>query len=558
MRTVIKQTYDDRYVLLKRIVDLCKECVTTKGGTSDPGEVLYQVRDELKEHKESRFFWWSLSRLRRDSMRSLSLPTLVVDTIEEISKTKPDFWMLYGNDVYLLVLALHWKNEDVSMSHLEILWKVFVDWQLVHMGFEPKQVEDQSISKYDISAMWSNLQWRTKKLLASSQSAIVSHRLGLMVHLGEGTNGLIFEDRPGSVEMQVGIFESRMDRVFERGWHGCKLSPFELQGVCDSQLEEVSPVIITRAKGTDVLWKVQRDEDSKICGWWSEGVFSFGPPPEGKSAPVRWYRLSSIPRTVREVLKEPGLDVDEMELRRRAEDALRGLEDISKGVQHVICRVLLDPHKETYVIQFCEVDEQVDSVTIHDSVELEGTTDVIQTLRYPLVNGVPYRGELWWDPKRDIEYLEVTSESGLIDLSFLAPFVYRSRRWSEFLKGIDLPRTARDVLKTTLGETITLVADPDVDRYKGPMSRVWNVLFLQAPVSENILALQRIDLDIIEVAEFFESRQVFDIVTGQRHPTRITMNRTEEVEFPQKVFQFDRILEYLVMKKNILPRRTTN
>ncbi len=111
-------------------------------------------------------------------------------------------------------------------------------------------------------------------------------------------------------------------------------------------------------------------------------------------------------------------------------------------------------------------------------------------------------------------------------------------------------------MKTTLGETITLVADPDINRYKGPMSRVWNVLFLQAPVSENILALQRIDLDIIEVAELFESQQVFDTTTGLRHPTMITMNRTEEVEFPSEVFRFARTLEYLVLKKNILPRRT--
>ena len=441
------------------------------------------------------------------------------------------------------------------MSHLEILWKAFADWQFVHMGFEPNQAEDQSTSKYDVRAMWSNLQWRTKKLQASSQSAIVSHRLGLMVHLGEGTNGLIFEYRPGSTEMLVGILESRMDRVFERGWHGCKLSPFELQGVWDSQLEEVSPVTITRAKGKDVLWKVQRDEDSKICDWWPEGVFTFGPPPEGNSAPVRWYRLSSIPRTVREVLKEPGLDVDEMELRHRAEDALRGLEDISKGVQHVVCRVLLDLRKETYVIQFCEVDEHIDRLIIHGSVELEGTMDVIQTLRYPLVSGVPYRGGFWWDPKRDVVYLEVTSESGPIDMSFLAPYVYRSKRLSEFLKKLDLPKTAKDVLKATLGETITLVADPDMNRYKGPMSKVWNVLFLQALVGESISEIQRIDLDIIEVAEFFESRQVFDTITGQRHPTRITMNRTEEVEFPIEIFRFARTLEYLVLKKNILPIR---
>lgn len=168
--------------------------------------------------------------------------------------------------------------------------------------------------------------------------------------------------------------------------------------------------------------------------------------------------------------------------------------------------------------------------------------------------GAPFRGEFWWDPLSDVDYLEGVTESGPIDMSFLAPFIHRSRRWSEFLQGLDLPRTAKDVLKTTLGESITLVADPDVKRSEKPLSKVWRVLFLQTPVSDRILALQKTDLDIIEVAEFFESRQVFDTVTGLRHPTIIAINRAEDVEFPQRVFQFVRIMEYLVVEKKILPR----
>ncbi len=86
------------------------------------------------------------------------------------------------------------------------------------------------------------------------------------------------------------------------------------------------------------------------------------------------------------------------------------------------------------------------------------------------------------------------------------------------------------------------------------MSKGWRVLFLQTPVSEGIWTLGKIDLDIIEVAEFFESRQIFDTVTGLRYPTRITINKAEEVVFPQRVFHFDRIMEYLIVERSILPR----
>ncbi|MGY5852837.1 MAG: hypothetical protein RTU92_04650, partial [Candidatus Thorarchaeota archaeon] len=67
-----------------------------------------------------------------------------------------------------------------------------------------------------------------------------------------------------------------------------------------------------------------------------------------------------------------------------------------------------------------------------------------------------------------------------------------------------------------------------------------------------IRALQKIDLNILEVAEIFESRQIIDTDTGLRHPIRITINNADEVEFPNKVYEFERIMVFLLTQE-ILP-----
>ena len=553
---IFSQYGDDRNALLRSIIDLCEGSIKTRGGQRDPGGVLLDVRDELRNHKESMWFWRFLSELRKESLKASSLPGQVLGTLERVTKYRPDIWAYYGNDLYLLILALHWDEDlRVSMSHLQTLWKAYADWQFVHMGFEEKKDPELPTSKYDVSYIWSNLQWRAKELVASSPPAVIteSHRFGVIGHLDENHHFLMFQETPGGKEMVLGIFEERMG--LEKRWYPCKLSPFELERWSSSSWKWISPVIITQTRGEDILWTARRDENGVIERWWNEGVFHYGLPPEGKLVPLRWFRLEKPSKKLEEVIESPELNI-ENDLEQMAKQTLKKLEGISEGVQQVLCRVLLDIDTEVYVVQFCEGGKDDEYVTIHESIEIEGTTDLIQTLRYPLMYGTPYMGKFWWDPRKNIDYLEVQTESGPIDMSFLAPFVYRSRRRSEFLRRFLLPRSVKEVLGTRLGESLTLVADPKTKKLEKPMDKGWRILFLQTEVSERLWALQKVYLNILEVTEFFESRQVFDMDTGIRHPTKITINKAEAVKFPRRVYKYERMMWYLIEKKRLLPNGT--
>jgi hypothetical protein len=123
--------------------------------------------------------------------------------------------------------------------------------------------------------------------------------------------------------------------------------------------------------------------------------------------------------------------------------------------------------------------------------------------------------------------------------------MYRSRKGSEFLRNLILPKNVSDLLQTKLGDSITLVADPNLEQIKHLYAKYWRLLFLQTKPSRKMLQLQSIDVDIIEISQFIESKQFIDTKTGLRHPLGFVINNLNQVNFPEDVFQYGRIASYL-------------
>jgi len=63
-----------------------------------------------------------------------------------------------------------------------------------------------------------------------------------------------------------------------------------------------------------------------------------------------------------------------------------------------------------------------------------------------------------------------------------------------------------------------------------------------------MLRLQDIDVNIIEIAQFFESKQFIDTTTGLKHPLRFAINNLKQVIFPDDVFRYSEIAGYLEEK----------
>jgi hypothetical protein len=169
-------------------------------------------------------------------------------------------------------------------------------------------------------------------------------------------------------------------------------------------------------------------------------------------------------------------------------------------------------------------------------------------VRIPSITGEPFLGKYFWDHRRDVEYEEIETGSGLVDLSFLKPFILTRRDGSTFLRNLSLPITAKEVLNMKTGNPVSLVADPDLRRLKTPMSRIWNILFLGISPSEIMERLGTIDLNIYEVAQVFEMKQFLDMSTDTRHPTRIAVNRIRSVNIPNTILEYERISGWLLSR----------
>ena len=77
-----------------------------------------------------------------------------------------------------------------------------------------------------------------------------------------------------------------------------------------------------------------------------------------------------------------------------------------------------------------------------------------------------------------------------------------------------------------------------------------SVWLLKTELSERMLVLQNVDVNVIEMAQFFECEQFIDTATGLRHPMRFAINNAKQVGFPEDVFHYSMITTYL-NKNNI-------
>ena len=110
-----------------------------------------------------------------------------------------------------------------------------------------------------------------------------------------------------------------------------------------------------------------------------------------------------------------------------------------------------------------------------------------------------------------------------------------------------LPKTAKDVLETELGDNILMLASPDLKRYQKGWMKCWNVWFLQSEIGEGLKSLENALMTIEEVASFFECRQIIDPETGLRHSTTIAVNKLEDVRLSSTRLELPRLKNIFVI-----------
>jgi hypothetical protein len=298
--------------------------------------------------------------------------------------------------------------------------------------------------------------------------------------------------------------------------------------------ESRQTLIVTKFEDDDLLWgRALADEDDEE--WNLIGSFTFTTPKVGRDYPLRGVTIRGVPEKTIRNLHYPNDSVIPEGLEKRVNDVLLRISE--EEAKSMTLRVSLDDEAEKYHVHM--IDESGKTLEI---VEFESTKAVIEMLRRPLSSGEYFRstdGILYsWNPMANVIYDEVKVKSGLLSLSFLRPLVENPRIFDGMYV---VPKGAKEVLETELGEEVLMLARPDMERYRKGWKKCWNIWFVKKHIGEDFEKIQQQYVTIQDVGLFFECKQIVDMVTGKRHPTRIVIEKLNEVSLPSEVKNRDRI-----------------
>ena len=540
--------YEEELIqLLDKVVTSCRTCLRTRGGEAIPLDVLREIAGFLSRHRVSAGTWQLLSDTREQLGNDLLRP--IREVLKNAMDKSPDLMMVYGNGLFLLVLAVRKKQKVLAkwQPYLVTLWESIASWQLVHMGFVPSEQSELGLrSKYDLAKLWSNLLWRAEWLASGPPppSLLESYRFGQFVVNDDADLMLVFERSPGGSQMIAGLIEESGSQDLRWGWHRAVMNLKNLASAANYSIEssERHNLIISRVGETDILWSAIADSETD-SEWNPIGRLEYGHPPEGFVAPVRWFRLSKTPQSLGELLMQPShVEIPE-EIGERVTETLYEIGQYMETARNVKCRISVDVETRRYLVWFLNAD---DVEIVEGTLELENTADVLAILRKSSIEeDISENGEnviFTWTPNVDIIYDEIEIEDEALSLTFLKPFVYRR---SFFPDHLVLPRNAEDLLKTTLGENLLIVATPSRGLHTVRDYHRWQVWFVGPQLGHRLRGLENRLLSIFDLALLCECEQVVDIENGFRYPAKVVLNRIDEVIFPEGVFEYPRFAAVL-------------
>ncbi|MGV9168696.1 MAG: hypothetical protein ACOC38_02015 [Promethearchaeia archaeon] len=512
--------------LLENLAEIAEEAFTSRGLTWTPLEVLQYIKRKLQDNSQSNSMWNLLRGVREDILAES--PLHVRTTIANIRKYNPDILSLYGNHFVLLLLALErkWLRQNQGPV-LNILWRGLWRWQLIQMGFATKEQELIN-TKYDVHAIWSNLVSRAKVLAETVRFTRPTDMVRRAVTVSderEDNCWMFIEDAPGSDRFEVAYVPLARGENFW-GWHSAET---DLKTLAD-KAERIGTTnetydVITRVGGQDVLWEWYVNPASGEY-WDPSCIIEYGPPPPDRHFPIRWVKKSKVPNELRPLTPLP-FDQESQTLGYdRINELLREIAAYGERVREVECQVSLNTEKRVYEIRFID-SYRGETVTVHRA---KRTAEVFQVLRSPLSGQPPFEtgeGEvLIWDVHEDVEYTDIETEDRVFSLSILRPFVHRNK----VVTGtIVVPRTAEELLESSVGEEVKLVFTPErpLDHYPEE-STPWRVWLLEDGYGDTLLGLDDTRLSIYDVGHLIESRQLYDSDTRKLHPMYVILNRVKD------------------------------
>ena len=132
--------------------------------------------------------------------------------LETLQESRPQIATLYGNYLFILLVALRLKHPSLVETHLEILWNVVKSWVLVQLGFaETKHDEVYGKPKFHVLGLWHNLCTRARVLIQIPEPTQTRIRFGRIVTSDtseEPYSGLFLENIHERSQVLCGFWNS--------------------------------------------------------------------------------------------------------------------------------------------------------------------------------------------------------------------------------------------------------------------------------------------------------------------------------------------------------------
>ncbi|MBS3793726.1 MAG: hypothetical protein KGY80_02450, partial [Candidatus Thorarchaeota archaeon] len=413
-----------------------------KTATEDePLEALKKVVSILRKDGFSGDTWRLLEWHRERRLGDGLLPE-ASKTLDDILESRPHVATLYGNHLFLFLVAIRVIHPELDDDDIETLWEVLRPWQLHHLGFElrDKSERERMVPKFGMRSVWSNLNKRAKELVATPVPVQTQVRHGLLLDCDGQGCWVFLQDRYDRTNLVNGYWENRIP-VNVRGalsWttnaHDVMAASLEKAMSTDS----VYNIMVATLDGIEYLWLLKDGE------WELGGEVTIIPRKRDAISQIRGMRIdyasNSNIKQPRGSAVPPGL---EARVKGNLEEIAEDLEDVIP----VECTLYIDDMD--YLVTFKHEGETV------DTRRFQRTSEVLSLLRRPVVNGNPLQSSvnpnqyLTWNPYQNIKFEE---------LSLLKPYVFRKEPYIEIdaplpLTCVELLSAKEETVKLTVTHT---------------------------------------------------------------------------------------------------------
>lgn len=492
--------------------DLLKQLDGLIPDKRDPIEIdeLYKISELLMTHEFTSDLWNSMLWFRERRLRN-GLRLNENDQLVALLESRPYVATLYGNYLFLILVGLVRKYPDLRIDQIQRLWLVLKSWHLKQIGFYLRDVPDMSKPKFDVRAVWSNL---CKRALVLTQiplpvQSAVRHGQLLVAPSGDGYEYWVFlEDQYDQNRLRSGLWigMNPLDPNSSIRWSESNTKEIA-EHASTMEPENVHSLMTCKMEGIEYVWFFAEEM------WNLLGKLIIIPRKQGAITSIRGLQVVPVPSSkTHEVPAGVSIPSD---LSNRIE---RELSEISQMHPHIIsveCR--LGVVSEMYSISFVSEGEDLDTRFF------EYTSELLQILRRPLVEGVPLQSTknpssyFTWDTYKDIEYAE---------LQLLKPYVERKTPFVHI--DVPLPHSCLDLIaQPSKRVTIEVIHDSDVcpvmDGSSHAHGTCWRLLIDDKYDDTDLLTLVDQAISDSDIVSLMRSGEIF--LGGARYELEIDFEK---------------------------------